>query len=49
MQQTNGVRCSDESRGVVTEWTCGYSAGLKKMERDEVSGVKLVVRPFETP
>jgi len=27
----------------------GIPAGLKKMERDEVSGVKLVVRPFETP
>jgi len=27
----------------------GISAGLKKMERDEVSGVKLVVKPFETP
>jgi len=27
----------------------GIPAGLKKMERDEVSGVKLVVKPFETP
>jgi len=27
----------------------GIPAGLKRMERDEVSGVKLVVKPFETP
>ncbi len=27
----------------------GIPAGLKKMERGEVSGVKLVVKPFETP
>jgi len=27
----------------------GIPVGLKKLERDEVSGVKLVVKPFETP
>ncbi|KLO11437.1 GroES-like protein [Schizopora paradoxa] len=34
---------------VLPNGLAGIPAGLKKMERDEVSGVKLVVKPFETP
>ncbi|KLO04681.1 GroES-like protein [Schizopora paradoxa] len=34
---------------VLPNGLAGIPEGLKRMERDEVSGVKLVVKPFETP
>ncbi len=40
--QTNRVE-------LIPNGLAGIPVGLKKLERDEVSGVKLVVKPFETP
>ncbi len=40
--QTNHVE-------LIPNGLAGIPVGLKKLERDEVSGVKLVVKPFETP
>ncbi|KLO10292.1 GroES-like protein [Schizopora paradoxa] len=34
---------------VLPNGLAGIPAGLKRMERNEVSGMKLVVKPFETP